>query len=135
MTKRQQKALQRYVDRLKPMLGLTDYEVMVEAAPPENPTHDGAHRSIPGTRCSSFRFTPKFFGFTPGYQREIVVHELLHCVFSPEQDQIRLMLPDHLTGKAGLVFRDMWFQAHEYAIDTIAVATGELFPLPPEFPR
>jgi len=134
VTKRQQKALQRYVNELCPMLGISDWNAVVQQEPPENSGHDGAHRSIPGTRTSTLRFGEKFFGFEPEYQREVVVHELLHCVFAPEQDQVRHVLPDYFKGPAGELFRDLWFQAHEYAIDTLAVAFGRRLPLP-ELPR
>ena len=130
MTKRQYNGLQRYIDRLRPMLGLTDYEVVLKEDPPENAGNDADHKSIPACHTSVFRVSPRFFTFDPEYQREIIVHELLHCVHNQPQDQIRHVLPEYLDGNAGNVFVDLWFQSHEYAIDKLYVAISGFFPLP-----
>lgn len=130
MTVRQQKALQRYVDRVKAMLGLTDYEVVVKREPPANPGHTASHKSVPGVNFSVLRFADGFFDLAAGDQRETVVHELVHCIFAPGQDQVRHILPDHLRGRAGEVFVSFWFQSHEYSVDRLSAAIHSFFPLP-----
>jgi len=130
VTKRRQQALQRYVNKLRPMLGLRDWEVVVKQEPPDNPSHDASHQSVMGCRLSLIRVADRFWTYTPEQQREVILHELLHCVFAPTQDQIRHILPSHLRGRGGEVFREMWFQSQEYAIDQLSVALGRHFPLP-----
>lgn len=130
MTKRRQRALQRYVDSIRPMLGLSDWEVVVKSEPPDDPSHDASHQSVYGCKLSLLRVSDQFWAYKPDQQREVVVHELLHAVFAAPQDQVRNILPTHLRGRGGVVFRDMWFQAQEYAIDQLAVAIGRHFPLP-----
>lgn len=133
MNKRQQKALQRYVDSLLPMLGLADWQVNVRSDRPCQDNHVATIWPVFGTRAANLRVGKDFFTSDPCYQREIVIHELLHCVFAVTQHQVEIVLPDHMETGAKL-FHDLWSQAHEYAIDGLAVAVAPRFPLP-RFPQ
>ena len=128
MTKRQQKKLQRYIDRLRPMLGLADWEVFVRPDPTEE-GHLATIYPIWGCRAANLRFDSDFCEKDPAYQRETCVHELLHCVHAQTQHQVEFVLPNHMEAGAEL-FGAMYEQANEYAIDGLAVAIAPLFPLP-----
>lgn len=130
MTARQKKAAQRYVNTMRPLLGLPEWIVNISDKPVENESHVATIFPVWGTKVANLRLSSHFFEFTAEYQREIVVHELLHCVFAVPQHQVEMILTEYLKGKAGELFHDCWSHSMEYAIDGLAVAICPTLPLP-----
>lgn len=131
MNAKQRKALQGYVDEMRPLLGLAEWEVSVSDQPTVEEAHVATIYPVWGTRQANVRFSKTFFTHAPSFQRETVIHELLHCVFAQTQHQVEFILPQHASDEhVGALFHAMWDQAHEYAIDGLAVAIAPRFPLP-----
>jgi len=133
VNQRQQKALQGYVDHLRPALGLSDWEVAVQREPTEE-GHVAVICPIFGCRFAKLRVTKDFFTLDRGYQRITVLHELLHCVLAQPQHHVEEVLPNHLDKDVASLFVESFFHSLEYAVDGLAVALAPRFPLP-EFSR
>jgi hypothetical protein len=132
MTKRQQKAVQRYVDSLLPKLGLTDWcvDVVQDAGEDQAEGALAVCHKHHARRDALIWFREDFCGLVPDFQRRVIVHELLHVVHAPEEQYVFTTLADHLPPKKHALISDTFRLLHEYAVDSLAVAIAPLFPLP-----
>lgn len=130
MTKRQHKAMQRYVDSLLPKLGLKDWtvDVMKEPLPDDDALAECAKHY--GRKDALISFRPDFFLCAPEFQRRVIVHELLHVCFAPEEAFVFDILGKHLPAKQHALVSDVYRHHHEFSVDGLAVAIAPLFPLP-----
>lgn len=130
MSKRDCQRLQSYVNKIKAMLGLSEWEVVVN----QEPCQEGNVASISwlwGRKYATLNVAKTFVTEAPrGYIRSTVIHELFHCVHAVPQDQIDKVLKGVTKKDTHQTFRHAWWQAHEYAIDGLAEAIAPLFPLP-----
>lgn len=135
MTKRQHRALQSYVEVIQERLRLRDWEVFVTPEEPENEAHLASIFTHWARRVANVSFRADFFSLAPKYQRECVIHELLHCAFAHTQHHVEHVLPPLCkSAPAAQLYIETFFHAHEYSIDTLSVAIAPLCPLP-EIPK
>lgn len=131
MTKRQQRSIMRYVHEVAPLLGIgRGWVFVVHRDPPANPDCIGHCACVFGQRVAHLRFSAEFLDCPPEDQRETILHELLHVVHAVTQDQVQHVLANHMPKEAHAVFADLFNHAHEYAVDSLAVAIAPLFPMP-----
>lgn len=133
LTKRQRRLLGPYVREVADGLNLRDwrFEILHE---PIHSTDEATARltSTFGRHTATLEFCADFPRMPRDVQREIVVHELLHC-WLPAVRAGGWWGIDHLVGEPAMtVFRSAYEEHVELAVDGIANAIAPLFPLPPD---
>lgn len=124
-----------YVRQVADRLGLRDWTFKVDWDEPEN-THGGLATIATvekwyGRRVAQLAFRGRLAMEPPEIVRHVVVHELCHLPFEPEQQLLDESLRDALGYHAYNVFTEAYRLLHEEAIDHLAEA---LVPSAPEFP-
>lgn len=135
---------QAYVDELKPLMELRDWDVTVVLREDyegdcELPAEDEATASAEtglNRRWATIILHPPFFGDrTAEERRQTIVHELLHLHFSQAwkfaNGEALPSLVRELPFTAGRFWLDAWSSAMEYGIDAIAQGWADQLPLPP----
>lgn len=128
LTKRDRKALAHYIRWVADHLELRDWEFDLEREPSEDdcwatvtPTYGKKHAAI--TVAANFR------ELAPYKQREIVVHELVHCHLAQVQSQVEDDLEEQLSKSTDAIFFAAFRRNVEYAVDGLSKALAEHFPL------
>lgn len=127
MNEQQRAALDSYVRQVADQLGLRDWTFSILEDPCSD---DSCALCTPtyGRRLATLEFCAEFRNHDAATQRHTVVHELLHCVFAPEQDHVRLGLVKHLSQSTYDAFYEAYQLMHEYAIDGLADSVAPLMP-------
>lgn len=127
--------VQRHVDRLRPLMGLTDWQITIVDWPTIQMLKEMSgteyHAWISptsGARHALLWLSDDFYADTFAGQRETLVHELLHCHHFPEEELVMQALRQLLGVERHDVIRLWWTQDNEYAIDAIATAWAPMLP-------
>jgi len=132
MSKAERRALGRYVRRIADLMGLGEWEIIVEGGPPKNDLHVAAASTLWGRKIGYVAFVDHFLAeWTVAEQKATVVHELLHLVWGQPQDLVRVNAAIVMPAKAHEMFQSAWFLAHELSVDALSTAIAPLFPDPP----
>lgn len=125
-----------YMRDLADIMGLRDWTISLEHAPPSSEPHDG-HKVQGecavnyGRKSATISICPDWPEDDPEEVRRVVVHELLHCHVEPVQWAFN-NAANRLGFEAGSVAREAFTDAFEVAIDGIAVAWAESLPMLPK---
>ena len=128
MTKRDRKALGKYVRWIADRMGLRDWHFLLDHEPPEQ---DEAWASIfptYGQRRAVIHFAVDTRDRPTDTLRRIVVHELMHC-HHDRMDGVYRTAAEQMGQQARLVSMESWRSTLENATDDIASAWAESFPL------
>lgn len=128
MTARQRRTLQRYVDKVKPLLGLGDWQVVVSPHPPQEKGWIADCTTAHSRKWASVRFDDELLNHPTSLVAEVVVHELLHCTRAHTDDLVVYDLADSLDEQQMALLRPLWNRAMEYEVDQLARALTPLFP-------
>lgn len=115
-------AAQLYLDKLKVLMGLGDWEIFISDRASQEHTNASVH-AVLGRRLSPIYLSKGWWTYSPQVQRNTMVHELLHLVHHFQSEVIRL------TGITNAVWRQ--FEMHtEYMVDHLAGIIDQNMPLP-----
>lgn len=129
--------MQRYVDQLRPLMGLSDWKIEIVDAltsemleeMEEDPDEYSAWISpAHGARYAALWLSIDFYIHTDSEQRQVIVHELLHCHHYPEEDLVMDELGRWMAPGQHMVIKRWWTQANEYAVDAVAHAWAPRLP-------
>jgi len=118
--------LQRYTRDLASRLGLSDWEITVSA----EFSGDTAEAStwLPHAQPrATIRLGDCFTSHTPKYQREIVVHELLHIHLNPV-NRVFELLEGQLPPPMYAYVRAMYDERQDFALDSLAPHIAQFMP-------
>lgn len=132
MRKRDRKALGEYCRDVADRIELRDWHIDLSHEPAGDPAW-ATSECIFGRRRVVLRFCEEFRSLTPDDQRNVVVHELVHCHLAALQSQLERDLERHLGLGADRVFFDSARRNLEYAVDGLASALAKHLP-PIEWP-
>ncbi len=136
LTKRDRKYLGSYMRECADAMELRDWHLDLSHEGPE-PHHGNAYASaepIFGQRRAVFRFCSTFRELRPDEQRNIVVHELVHCHLASIQSMVEKDLEEPLGKAVDAMFFSAFQRSVEYATDALAAAIAKHLPLP-EWPK
>lgn len=127
-SKTRQRKLERYVEKVKPLLGIQDWEVFIAQ---DAPTKKGVvancsrmkHRKV-----GILRFGPQFWRMPQHERKETVIHELLHCVLAQVSDVVDFQAAELLEDPVADALWASHEMASEYAIDSLSVGLAKVFP-------
>lgn len=81
-------AIQLYIDQLKHLLGLSQWDAFLSATPSEDTTNASVH-PVYGRRVVPIAVNRNWWSYSPEVQRNTLVHELLHVVHNAQTEVIR----------------------------------------------
>lgn len=128
----------RYVRWAANAIGLRDWEFYIErqGIREDDPElSDESNRTLafveapPGRRFAKVKFCEDFRELDPRHQRHTVVHELVHCHFTPMQHQVEYDLERHLSQQMDDLFSTTFRRNLEYGVDAVASVIAENLPL------
>lgn len=120
-----------YLRELADMLNLRDWTINLVHEPIHSQDRAmGMCQAVYGRHWADVSFGAYFLEQSPETQREIIVHELLHCHLPARRDWYGLR---ELIGHLGAhVFDEAMNREMEEAVDAIANAWAKMLPLPPD---
>jgi hypothetical protein len=128
VTAKTYRSLTRYVAAIAEDFGLGDWEICVLDESPDSATALASCEAVFGRRMANLRFSHAFFHSPPEDQRNTVVHELLHAHLAATDQAVE----DHvglLGSEARVIARNTYNTAREYAVDALAAAIADKYPL------
>ncbi len=128
MTPRDAKGLARYIARTANDYGLGDWRIEFHADV-EDDRHAGETSCVYGRKIAHLSLSSDFPSYSPEEQRQIVLHELTHIHFDQVTTLVINVLPDLIGKPAFDAFMVGYTQAMEHAVDAIADAIGDKYPL------
>lgn len=81
-------AIQLYIDQLKHLLGLGQWDIFLSLASASDTTNASVH-PVYGRRVVPISVNRNWWTYTPETQRNTIVHELLHIVHNAQTEVIR----------------------------------------------
>lgn len=114
------KQIQTYIDRLKPLMKLSDWEIEYRANAPTDEDAWAECAPVANGRAVVC-FSPKLFQEPGSTQRMVFCHELNHCHFK-RFNEIEIRVPR---------LQKELTEAQEAANDMMSRALAEFLPLPP----
>ncbi len=132
LTSKQRAKLGPYVRDIADLMNLRDwtFQVMHEPIHSSAP-HAATITTLYGRHFAHINFAADFATYDPEEQREIVVHELLHCSFS-SANALPPRIGDILGLAAAEVLAVFLHEKVELGVDRIANAWAKTMPLPPK---
>lgn len=133
LTKKQRAKLGSYMREIADRLNLRDWTINLLHEPIHSSEYATAQcESVYGRRWADISFCGHFAQLKPELQREVIVHELLHCHIPARRDGSWHGLQQLLGMPAYTVFSDAMNQELEHVVDAIANAIAPMLPLPPK---
>jgi hypothetical protein len=129
VTAAEQETLGKYVRLIADRIGLRDWSLEVRPEPPNEVSALATCEPVFGRKLAVLRVCDRFRSLTAAEQREIVVHELLHCHLAAAADAVRLDLPHVVPDHTFQVFWSSYERAVEYAVDGLTAAVAPHLPL------
>ena len=123
-TQDQADSLQGYINQIKNMLGLENWDVFLTWAASSDDANASIH-PVYGRHMAGLSVNKEWFSYTPEVQRNTILHELLHVVHNRQTEVIRT------TPQA----RGMWLtfeRETEMMVDQLATVLDQFFPYPPK---
>lgn len=81
-------AIQLYIDQLKHLLGLSQWDIFLSSAS-SDPTTNASVHPVYGRRVAPISVNKNWWAYSPKDQRNTLVHELLHVVHNAQTEVIR----------------------------------------------
>lgn len=81
-------AIQLYIDQLKVLLGLGQWDVFLSATASDDGTNASVH-PVYGRRVCPIAVNKDWWSYSPRVQRNTIVHELIHIVHNAQTEVIR----------------------------------------------
>lgn len=132
LTKRQRKLLGPYLRELADGLNLRDWTINIVHEPiPGDAPAAASCAGVHGRHWADIRFGAWFADFDPEVQREICIHELLHCHVKAWSGNDDHELSALIGRPAYTIYAAAKATEFEHAVDAIANAIARHFPLPP----
>jgi hypothetical protein len=128
VTSKQYRSLAKYAGSIAADLGLRDWDIAIRDDPPDDGGALASTECVYGRRQANIRFSPDFAHHAPEEQRTAVLHELLHVHLWAADQAVR----DGLTvlgSEAREVVYAGYNTAREYAVDAVATAIADRYPL------
>jgi hypothetical protein len=123
----------RYVNKLKNMMGLSNWTIMMQAKP-SSADALGETEVIHGQHLAKMYLHKDFRKDTPEDIRATIVHELLHCHLAVLEEAVHEVLkPDSDDAKAKAVHKmviSLIEYENERIIDSLAESMGKWMPVP-----
>jgi hypothetical protein len=130
MRKRDREELGRYIRHVADEMGLRDWSIgLVKRELPADQGEQANVEVVYGRKLAKITLRETFRSEHPEDQRQIIVHELVHCHFEPAVGQVRCDLEDHLSRQADRLFWEAFKRNIEYAVDALAEAIAPRMPL------
>jgi hypothetical protein len=131
MTEQEWTILGEYIRWVANEMGLRDWWIHLAKEPPEGEDADASIFPTQGRKHAVIHVCRGFRELLPDVQRQVIVHELIHCHLAAAEDVIRLDLC--ATAILGQAVYDMTWSTFkrsvEYAVDGMADAWAEKLPL------
>ena len=125
--------IQRYANKLKNMMGLSNWTIMMQAKP-SSADALGETEVIHGQHLAKMYLHKDFRKDTPEDIRATIVHELLHCHLAVLEEAVHEVLkPDSDDAKAKAVHKmviSLIEYENERIIDSLAESMGKWMPVP-----
>lgn len=118
--------LARYVRDAADQLGLRDWLLILKHDPPAAQIALAEVRPVQGRKVATIRVCLEFRELTSDEQRQVVLHELLHCHLEEAHVYLRTVLTKALGEGAEPILEAHRLKA-EYAVDAIATEVAEHF--------
>jgi hypothetical protein len=128
VTKRERKALAKYVRWVADAMELRDWTVTIGDESCESHLEAYAHCTV-GQRHVGIAFNDRFRDRDPEDQRETVVHELVHAHLDVCWKMVQTDLGDALGKPVYYVFCDGYRRAMEYSVDALSKTIAPHMPL------
>jgi hypothetical protein len=128
VTPRQYKSLAKYLREMANHIGLHDWTITVIHEDPEHDTALASVECVYGRRIANVRVCHDFDVHPPEEQRTACLHELLHVHFWATHQTV-LDMTGYLGSEGREIARDAWRQNQEHAIDAVAEAFSDHFPV------
>jgi len=130
LSKKQRKRVGRYVRDVADGLNLRDwtFEIMHEPISSDQPTAAAITTTF-GRHFAQIEFSAQFPHLPPHTQREVIVHEVIHC-WLPSARPLYWGLEELLGEPTLTVFKAAYRQEVELVVDGLANAIAPSFPLP-----
>lgn len=128
MTKRDRKALGRYIRWVADAMELRDWHFSLDHEPCEERLV-GSCVCTNGARHATIAVSGNFREIDPEEQRETIVHELVHVHWETCWKMVQSDLGDALGKPVYYVFADSFRRGMEYGVDGLAKAIAKHMPL------
>ena len=130
MTNKQRVSIRNYIAFLASHLGLNDWSIRLMPQVCENPNHAATVVCTPGRKIAQVTLAEDWLEQTPEEQRHVLIHELIHVHADHEFQYIEDTLPTLIGSVAYLPFEKAYRDLHEHAVDALASAMEDHFPVP-----
>ncbi len=128
MTKRERRALGRYVRWIADAMELRDWTIHLADAPCD-PEYSAKVELTEGRKHATISFNPRFREGAAEDQRQTIVHELVHCHFALPWRMVQTDLLQPLGQETYSIFCDSFRRTLEYGVDAVADAIAKHMPL------
>lgn len=129
MKKRDHKALSAYVRTVADMIGLKDWQIIVDRDYLEaDDTRAAICSPVYGRKLGHIQFNRNVRNDRLDEIRNTVVHELIHCHLSQVQSQVECDLDKILPAKADVLFYRSFCRNVEFAVDGLAAGFCDYVP-------
>jgi hypothetical protein len=128
VTKRERKALEKYVRWVADAMELRDWTITIDNDPCADDLEGSAVCTF-SQRHVTIAFATNFRDRDPADQRETVVHELLHAHHEVTWRMVQTDLAGALGKPVYYVFCDSYRRAMEYTVDALAKTIAKAMPL------
>lgn len=115
-------AIQLYIDQIKQLLGLGQWDIFLSAASSEPHTNASVH-PVYGRRVVPIAVNRDWWSYSPADQRNTIVHELLHVVHNSQTEVVRT------SPTAGWMWRTFERET-ELMVDHLAGVIDQFVPMP-----
>ena len=116
-----------YIRNTMDVMGLKDWQFDLSNKPA--PSGRIAQVEVWGDSMTATFWLGSFFDYGPRMQREIIVHEIVHCHTDKMFKRAREVMRKTLGREAFEVALDSFEQVHELTVDAIASAWARMLPL------
>lgn len=128
MTRRDRKALGRYIRFVADAMELRDWTFVLS----HDPAPDDCHAHITNTygrKLAVIQVASDFRSAPPEQQRQTICHELVHCHLESSTNMVLNDLSEHLGKQADWLFWESFKRQIEYGVDALASALAKHMPL------
>lgn len=123
---------QAYVDELRQLMELRDWEVRLEREPTNRDEAFANVECLYGRKLAALKLSEDWEEHPPEAQRWAIAHELIHCHLTHAADLVNDgLLANELGDTSYHLFKRAFLRAFEYGVDGIAKAWADSLPLPP----
>ena len=121
---------QQYIDILKPLLRIQDWNVILCREAPENESHGACIGCFFGQKKAEMNLNLRhFYGLSPFDQKVTIVHELMHLHTHRQKDVVRKFCESQDESTHSF-FWDMYYEEYEEMSELLAQVIAPFMPDP-----